>query len=156
MEEKVCSLCPAMTYTQRLIGCFSCILIGFLLSMGSLLRLMQLLAGNPTPFAVIYTIGNIISISATCFLFGPLAQAKSMCATTRIITTSLYFFFMCMTLLLAFYPDYIPARVLWLIIAITCQFAALCKYLLVNIYYYQLHIFNFFLFETYHRSLVQH
>jgi hypothetical protein len=38
LEEEVCSVCPAMTYQQRLIGCASCMAIGFLLSMGSLFR----------------------------------------------------------------------------------------------------------------------
>lgn len=83
MEEEVCGICPAMTYTQRLMGCGTCMAFGFLLSMGSLLRLMQLIAGNPTPFATMYTIGNIVSLCSTCFLFGPWTQFKKMFAWTR-------------------------------------------------------------------------
>ena len=128
LEDQVCSIFPAMTYTQRLIGCAACILLGFILSMGSLFRLTQLLLGNPTPFAVMYSLGNILSMSSTCFLFGPVAQAKKMCAITRIATTSVYFFFMFLCLFLAFYPNDMPGRVLWLVIAVLCQFLALGKY----------------------------
>ncbi len=46
-------------------------------------RLIQLLEGNPTPFAVMYTLGNVISICSTCFLYGPWSQAKKMFASTR-------------------------------------------------------------------------
>ncbi len=28
LEEEVCSVCPSMTYSQRLIGCLSCMAIG--------------------------------------------------------------------------------------------------------------------------------
>ena len=108
VEEQVCSVCPAMTITQRLIGCGCCVLLGFIFSMGSLSRLVQLSLGNPAPFAIMYSLGNILSISSTCFLFGPLAQAKKMCAMTRIVTTATYFFFMFLCLFLAFYPNEIP------------------------------------------------
>lgn len=93
-----------------------------------IIRLVQLLAGNPAPFAIMYTLGNLVSISSTCFLFGPWAQAKKMFAMTRIVTTSIYFFFMAVCLFLAFYPGTIPVRVLWLVIAVLCQFMALSKF----------------------------
>ena len=38
LEDEVCSICPAMTYQQRIIGCVCCMLLGFFLSMGSLFR----------------------------------------------------------------------------------------------------------------------
>lgn len=34
-------------------------------------------------FAITYTIGNIISLSSTLFLYGPCAQLKKMFAYTR-------------------------------------------------------------------------
>lgn len=83
IEEEVCSIFPQMTYQQRLIGCVACLIIGFFLSLGSVFRLIQLLEGDPVPFAVMYTLGNIISISSTCFLYGPWTQAKKMFASTR-------------------------------------------------------------------------
>jgi len=134
LEEEVCAICPALTYQQRLIGCIIMMIIGFILSMGSLSRLVQLLAGNPAPFAIMYTLGNIVSISSTCFLFGPWAQAKKMFAMTRIVTTSVYFFCMAICLFLAFYPGTIPVRVLWLVIAVLCQFMALSKCLFLVLF----------------------
>lgn len=130
LEEEVCTICPSLTWQQRIIGCFSCIAIGFILSMGSLFRLMQLLAGEPIPFATMYTLGNIISICATCFLYGPWSQMKKMFASTRIIATSVFVVMMIITLFLAFYPGYIPVRALWIVIAIFIQFLALVWYTL--------------------------
>jgi hypothetical protein len=34
------------------------------------MRFEQLLLGNPRPFAVCYTFGNILSIGSSCFLVG--------------------------------------------------------------------------------------
>ena len=99
--------------------------VGFCLSMGSIFRLLELLHGNPVPFALMYTIGNVISICATCFLYGPWSQAKQMFAPTRFITTTVYFFFMGLTLFLAFYTGYIPLRLILLVFSILLQFMAL-------------------------------
>ncbi len=38
LEEDMCSICPALTWQQRLIGCATCIIIGLCLSLGSLFR----------------------------------------------------------------------------------------------------------------------
>ncbi len=90
LEENVCQLCPSLTWQQRVIGCACCMLLGFCLSMGSLFRFMQLLEGDPVPFATMYTIGNILSLSSTCFLFGPWSQAKQM--VTIIFTFEVFTF----------------------------------------------------------------
>jgi hypothetical protein len=63
-------------------GCGICFLVGLILSMGSLFRLMELVKGDPVPFALMYTLGNIVAIASTCFLNGPWAQVplkKSLC-----------------------------------------------------------------------------
>mmetsp|Transcript_16068 Transcript_16068/g.24218 ORF Transcript_16068/g.24218 Transcript_16068/m.24218 type:complete len:190 (-) Transcript_16068:193-762(-) len=128
VEQEVCSLFPEMTYQQRLIGCFSCIAFGFLLSMGSLFRLVQLLEGNPGPFALMYSIGNIVALCASCFLYGPWSQIKKMFAFTRIVTTVVYLTMLGLTLFLALYPGDIPLRVLFLVFSIFLQFLALIWY----------------------------
>lgn len=46
---------------------------------------MELVKGNPAPFAICYTIGNVVSICGTCFLYGPFKQAKKMFALTRLV-----------------------------------------------------------------------
>jgi len=157
LEEQVCSIFPALTYQQRIIGCLTCLLIGFILSMGSTFRLIKLMEGDPEPFATMYTIGNIVGLFSTCFLYGPVSQVKQMFAptrywtgllppspnhaypsflfhhvlcycTNRLVATAVYLFFMATTLLLAFYPEYIPLRVMWLLISIFFQFLALVWY----------------------------
>ena len=130
LEAEVCGQCPSMTWSQRIWGCMICMICGFFISMGSMFNFTKLLAGNPIPFACQYTAGNILSLSSTCFLYGPLAQAKSMFATTRLVTTIIYFTMMGATLFLAFFPDEIPGRVFLLIAAIFLQSLALLWYTL--------------------------
>ena len=60
-------------------------------------------------------------------------KAKKMMASTRIIATSVYVAMMTITLLLVFYPDEIPLRLLFIVIAIVLQFAALVWYTLTFI-----------------------
>ena len=81
---------PSLTYTQRLTGCLSCAAFGFLLSFGSFFRFTALLKGNPTPFAVCFTLGSIVALTGTCFLTGPRGQIKKMCKKTRIGATIMY------------------------------------------------------------------
>ena len=40
------------------------------------IRLVELLKGDPVPFALMYTLGNIVAICSTCFLYGPWAQVN--------------------------------------------------------------------------------
>ena len=124
----MCQICPKMSYQQRIGGCLFFMILGFILSLGSLTRILQLLTGNPTPFALMYTIGNIVSISSTCFLYGPWTQAKKMFSRTRMVTTGVYLFFLGFTLFLAFYKQPIPLRSLLLLFSIICQFLALSWY----------------------------
>lgn len=58
-------------------------MLGFLISLGSTLRLLDLMKGNPEPFAVMYSVGNLIGLCSTCFLYGPWSQFKKMFAPTR-------------------------------------------------------------------------
>jgi hypothetical protein len=128
IEEQVCSFCPSLTWSHRLIGCGICMALGFLLSMGSTFRLVQLMKGDPAPFATMYTLGNIIGISSTCFLYGPWAQAKNMFAETRFITTCIYFGLMVTTMCIAFYSGDMVGRGFFLVVCIILQFMALVWY----------------------------
>ena len=62
LEEDMCGWVPALTWQSRLFGCLFCFLIGTILQFGSFFRFAKLLAGNPEPFALMYTLGNIVSI----------------------------------------------------------------------------------------------
>lgn len=54
-------------------------------------------------FATLYTIGNIMSLSSTLFLMGPLRQLKSMFDPTRLFATIIFIASMAMTLFCAFW-----------------------------------------------------
>lgn len=96
----------------------------------SLFRLFELLKGDPIPFALMYTLGNIVAVCSTCFLYGPWTQAKKMAAPTRIIATSVYASMMALTLFLVFYQGELPIRLLFVVMAIALQFIALVWYTL--------------------------
>uniref|UniRef100_A0A7S3U763 Vesicle transport protein n=1 Tax=Strombidinopsis acuminata TaxID=141414 RepID=A0A7S3U763_9SPIT len=93
------SMCPNLTFRQRLYGCLGCLVGGILLSfMGTLLWWTGHVAG----FAVLYTIGNIVSICGTGFLIGPKRQVRNMCKGSRQYATLIYFTMMFLTLIAAF------------------------------------------------------
>ena len=134
-EEAVCAQMPECTYQTRIYGCLACLGFGFMISLGSTMRLTQLMMGKPTPFAVMYTSGNIISICATMFLYGPWTQAKRMFAPERYIATIVYLSLMACTLTLAYYPGFIPLRLVFIVVSILSQFFALLWYTLSYIPY---------------------
>ena len=75
-DEVVETICPNLTFRQRLYGFGICLGIGYLISLGSVVFFHKLVAGNPIPFAVNYTLGNLISLGSTAFLIGPRRQLK--------------------------------------------------------------------------------
>ena len=79
-----------------------CIGCGLLLSLTSLLSFGALLAGNPTPFAFKYTLGSLLSMSASSFLVGPAKQCEGMCAPVRRFASLLYVASLCATLFCIF------------------------------------------------------
>ena len=129
-EDVVCEQCPKLTWQQRIGGCLCCLFLGFFISIGSTFRLIGLLQGNPTPFAVMYTTGNVISICSTCFLYGPWTQAKKMFEPTRAVATTIYIVMLGVTLFVAYTTADIPLRGFILVICIVCQFLALMWYTL--------------------------
>ncbi|MEQ2276490.1 Vesicle transport protein [Xenotaenia resolanae] len=54
-------------------------------------------------FAVFYTLGNILALSSTCFLMGPLKQLKRMFERTRLIATIVMLLCLVLTLCAAFW-----------------------------------------------------
>eukprot|EP00908_Phaeocystis_cordata_P014902 Transcript_26011.p4 GENE.Transcript_26011~~Transcript_26011.p4 ORF type:complete len:203 (-),score=80.57 Transcript_26011:123-731(-) len=87
---RLCACCPALTYKQRLIGVATCLALGAILSLSSLLSFAKLLLGNPAPFAFKYTAGNLLSLGATSFLVGPVRQLKDMLAPSRRAASAMY------------------------------------------------------------------
>ena len=137
LDEACCGNCPKMTYQQRLIGCASCIGIGFLLEIGSFARLIQTAHGNATGFAVFYTLGNIVAVCGSFFLVGPRAQWKKMIAKTRIITVAILILAMVLTLFFALFEPHNhdafgghSKRFILIILCILIQFFAIVWYTL--------------------------
>ena len=129
VEEDVCSVCPAMTYKQRVLGCAVCSVIGMVLEFGAFVRFLQAAGGNPAPFAIFYTLGNIIAICGSFFLSGPRKQCKSMCDKTRRFTVFIFFAAMFLTLFVAF-SKWMPVRPLLIVVLVVIQSLALTWYLL--------------------------
>ncbi|KAF4321046.1 hypothetical protein JM18_004606 [Phytophthora kernoviae] len=121
--------CPSLTYQERVIGCVTCFLLGFLLSLGSTFRLAKLVHGNPAPFAIAYTIGNLLSIGCTTFFVGPCKQIRTMFHAKRRYSAVVYVFFIFVTLGLCFSP-HIHHRLLLVLISVLVQFLALIWYTL--------------------------
>jgi len=76
-----------LTRTQRLYGFVGCLIVGFVLSiLGSCL----LFLGQLASFAVLYTMGIIISLIGTGFLIGFSNQIKMMFKPVRLVATVIF------------------------------------------------------------------
>lgn len=93
-EENTC--CPSLDWSTRLQGFGFCFGIGLILSIGGSVNIW--LANIPA-FAILYSLGSIISIASSMFLRGPIAQIKSMADPTRALTTFCMIFFLVLTLM---------------------------------------------------------
>ncbi|KAG8748138.1 hypothetical protein FRC10_008871 [Ceratobasidium sp. 414] len=77
-----------LSRTQRLYGFVGCLAIGFVLS---ILGTCLLFLGALTSFALLYTIGIIVSLIGTGFLIGFLKQLKVMFKPVRVVATIVFF-----------------------------------------------------------------
>ncbi|KAF8522132.1 SFT2-domain-containing protein [Hysterangium stoloniferum] len=76
-----------LSRTQRLYGFGGCLAIGFVLS---LLASILLFLGQLSMFALLYTIGTIISLVGTGFLIGFFKQLKLMFKPVRVVATIVF------------------------------------------------------------------
>ncbi|KAI9230596.1 MAG: Got1/Sft2-like family-domain-containing protein [Piptocephalis tieghemiana] len=102
--------CFSLSMTQRLYGFGGCFLLGLVVSFLSTLCITSL---NFTGFALLFTIGNVISLASTSFLIGPVRQLKMAFNKVRITATLIYLGSMVMTIISA---------VVWRSVAITIVF----------------------------------
>lgn len=129
MEDALCGMCPQLTYQQRVGGYIACFVCSFFLSIGSFTRLVLLVKGDPVPFVVFYTLGNIMAILGSLFLSGPKTQCKKMWDKTRRIATTVYFLTIFFTLFVAFYDGIPPGgRIGLIIMCIFFQWLAMLWY----------------------------
>ena len=89
-EDGCWRFCPDLSWDDRILGFIGCYVIGCALSVSSMLSFTKLLAGNPTQFALKLALGNVLSISAACFLAGPRRQAEKMTDPSRMGATLMY------------------------------------------------------------------
>ncbi|KAL1502976.1 hypothetical protein AB1Y20_011047 [Prymnesium parvum] len=130
---RACACCPALTFKQRLAGALACLAIGTLLSLFSLGSVAKLLLGNPLPFALKYTIGNLLSLGASSFLVGPAKQCRDMLAPSRRLASLVYMATLVATLLSVF----VFKLVVLALLCILLQALALAWYVLSYIPYGQ-------------------
>jgi len=129
-EREICALFPALSFQHRVIGCISCMAIGYTLSFGGFMRLSQLIVGNPGPFVVTTTMGNVVSLCGSCFLTGPTSQAKKMFHETRRIATTMYLGSLFLTILVAYALEDVKGQGLLLIMLVLMQYVAIAWYCL--------------------------
>merc|ERR1712157_521403 len=102
--DDLSELCPKLTFKQRIIGFISCFTLGYLITFCSFSRFIELVEGNPYPFIIFYTVGNILSLLASTFLCGPQGQFKSMFHETRRCVSIVYLTTLSATIILCFVP----------------------------------------------------
>ena len=91
---------PSLSYTTRMYGFAACFVIGVLLSVMSTLSIFKAIT-DPTEFVALYTMGNVVGLIGTGFLFGPIAQCKRMFEETRRWATIIYIGTLVLTIVVA-------------------------------------------------------
>lgn len=120
---------PSLTFQERLIGCVSCMAFGYLLSLGSFFRIKALVTGDPVPFVVNATVGNVIALCGSFFMSGPVTQAKKMFHESRRLSSLFYLGSLSCTLLVSFLPSF-SGQGLILLICMILQWASIFWYCL--------------------------
>ena len=127
--EAIMDRLPELSFREKLLGCGTCMVCGYLLSFGSFLRLSQLFTGNPVPLVVHVTMGNIIALCGTCFLTGPSSQVSRMFAPSRSLASTYYLGSLAVTIFLLVLPRFI-FRGLLLFLLMIGQYVAITWYCL--------------------------
>ena len=120
---------PNLGWRERLLGCATCMVCGYILSFGSFMRMKDLLIGNPVPLVVNVTIGNVIALCGTCFLAGAQSQARRMFHKSRKIASLMYLGSLAVTMFLLLLPHFF-LRGLLLFLLMIGQYIAITWYCL--------------------------
>ncbi|CAO3669569.1 unnamed protein product [Umbelopsis ramanniana] len=110
-----------LSRTQRLYAFGASFVVGMILS---ILSTLFLLTANTTAFAIIYSIGNIVSIFSLTFVIGIPKQIKTMFAPVRFWATVVYLCMLVITLALSI----LLHNFILSIILVIVQFCALVWY----------------------------
>jgi len=120
---------PEFSLQERILGCATCMICGYLLSIGSLMRMKDLMVGNPVPLVSTVTFGNIISLCGTFFLAGPRSQVRRMFHSSRQNASFMYLGSLAATFLLLLMARF-PGHRLILLILLISQYASITWYTL--------------------------
>jgi hypothetical protein len=135
--------CCSLSYEERIIGFVGCVGAGLFLNCFSLIRLTELMLGNPTPFAVCFTLGNLLSMGSMCFLVGPVRQCKNLFGPRRGAPSAVYFTMMIATLVVAFTSGLTHLeRVVLILCCLVLQMIALAWYVMSYIPFGQSYFFK--------------
>ena len=129
----------SLSRTTRLYLFGICFVLGWVLSTMAVFALPDI-GTNPEKFATLYTIGNVVALCSTCFMWGPFSQVKKMFKEERRIATIIYLTMIIVTLVVAFEYTEAWAVILCLII----QFLAMGWYCLSYIPYGRKMVKNMF------------
>lgn len=122
MRDEMAEMCPQLTYQQRMAGFGVCFSLGWLISILSFNFFEDLILGNPVPFVIIYTLGNVISLCSSMFLCGPKRQFKRMFDDKRKITTIVYLSTLILAIIVCFIPFNNTVKLSILVILLVAQF----------------------------------
>ena len=75
---------------------------GYFVTFGSFKHFIGLMEGNPVPFVLTYSLGNLCSLLASLFLVGPHRQLANMFDETRKVTTIVFLASLVLVLVLCF------------------------------------------------------
>mmetsp|Transcript_30073 Transcript_30073/g.46010 ORF Transcript_30073/g.46010 Transcript_30073/m.46010 type:complete len:185 (-) Transcript_30073:192-746(-) len=120
--DEIAEFCPKLTYQQRMIGFGSCFVLGYLITFTSFNYFEDLILGNPVPFVLVYTLGNIISLFSAMFLCGPKRQFKNMFDDKRKTTTIVYLSTLLLSIIVAFIPFESSIKLSILLLLLFVQF----------------------------------
>ena len=145
MSEQYDACCPALSYQSRVVGFCLCFFTGLVLMFLADTKISAMLAGNPTPFGVYYTFGNLVAIVGSFFLSGPTAQFNKMTEGSRIVSSAVYLLALAATLFFALDDSLPKTPRLWcLLAAILVQYLALLWYTLSFVPFAQAYVCAFF------------
>jgi len=125
LYEEVTGICPSLSMKQRIIGFAVCLGLGLICCIMSLFSIPSIVL-HPSSFAIPYTLGNILAVSATAFLIGPLRQLRACLNPTRIIASIVFVLALVLTIVAAFV---LQSEIL-VLLAVIIQFCALTWYAL--------------------------
>jgi hypothetical protein len=123
---------PEFSLKERLLGCATCMVCGYILSLGSFMKMRDLVSGNPVPLVTTVTLGNIISLGGTFFLAGPRSQFRRMFHPSRIVASSMYLGSLAITFVLLVFPNFMGRGFLLLLLLLS-QYASITWYSLTYV-----------------------